>query len=108
MRLRPTQREHHQICSPRKGERQDKLIMFNVRECHAHHGCIKLLVYEIPRDSGIITGTGCRTGLFLFPKVFKQRLSDYLTPFLGRHVRNSKNLSKKMIINDYWGDSTLV
>ena len=97
MRLRPTQREHHQICSPRKGERQDRLIMFNVRQCHAHHSCTKLLVHEIPRDSGVITRTGCRTGLFLFLKVFKHRLSDYLTPFSGRRVRNSKNLSKKMI-----------
>ena len=80
--------------------------MFNVRECHAHHGCIKLLVYEIPRDSGIITGTGCRTGLFL--KLFRQKNSDYLIPFPGSLVRDSKKLSKKMIINDYWGDSTLV
>ena len=95
MRLRLTEREHHQICSSRKGERQDKLIMSNVRQCQAHYSYTKLLVQEISRELGVITRTGCRTGLFLFPKVFKQRLSDYLTPFSGRHIKNSKNLSKK-------------
>ena len=47
MRFRRTLRERCQICSPRKSERQDKLIIFNARQCRAHHSCTKLLVHEI-------------------------------------------------------------
>ena len=80
--------------------------MFNVRQCRAHYDFTKLLVHEIPRDSRVITRTGCRTGLFL--KLFRQKNSDYLIPFPGSLVRDSKKLSKKMITKDYLGDSTLV
>ena len=82
--------------------------MFNVRQCHAHHGCTKLLVHEIPRHSGVITRTVCRTHLVLFPQVFLAESLRLLTPFSGRYVRDSKKLSKKMITNDYLEDSTLV
>ena len=82
--------------------------MFNVRQCHAHHRCIKLLVLEIPRDPGVIFRTVCRTGLLLLPQVFLVETLRLLTPFSGRHVRDSKKLSKKMITNYCLGDSTLL
>ena len=82
--------------------------MFNVRQCHAHHGCTKLLVLEIPRDPGVIFRTVCRIGLLLLPQIFLAETLRLLTPFSGRLVRDSKKLSKKMITNDYLEDSTLV
>ena len=56
----------------------------------------------------VITRTVCRTGLF--PKLFRQNNSDYLTPVPGSLVRGSKKLSKKKkkITNDYLGDSIIV
>lgn len=62
-------------------------------------------LHEIPRDPGVIFRTVCRTGLLLLLEFFWQRLR-LLTPFSGRHVRDSKKLSKKMITNYCLGDST--
>ena len=45
---------------------------------------------------------------FYFLKFLRQTLRDSLTPFSGRCVRDSKKISKKMIMNDYQGESTLV
>ena len=78
--------------------------MFNMRQFQVHHSCTKLLVHEIPRDSGVIIKTVCRTWLFLLPQVFLAESLGLLTPLSGGHVTDSKKLGKKMITNDYLGD----